>query len=336
MTNADGSVLFLSCDLQNSTRFKQSVSSRQLADDDWLAPFLAFYRQFPRVLGEIVGADYPDLASRLSLWKAVGDELIFSYRIESASECGDAVSAWLRAMTQFEVEHLLGKTSMTLKGGAFLATVPYPDRRVAIPQVVRSLAASSIDPEKLNEDDLNRPASESECLLDFVGPSIDTGFRVLTLAERRYFVLTAEVASLLAEHSQTREAVASLHFMGTHLLKGVWNGQGYPVFALYRATSDPTPASKILVETIDAVHLVDGEYPAVSAEDVLAVVDAYRHSPDWVGASFTVDDEGVISASQDCLDERARLNSLDDDSEKKEEIEAELGDEDDFEDLDIS
>jgi hypothetical protein len=51
-------------------------------------------------------------------------------------------------------QRLLGKTPMTLKGGAFLATVPSPDRRVAIPRTV-SDGGSQLDAEQMNEATLN-------------------------------------------------------------------------------------------------------------------------------------------------------------------------------------
>jgi hypothetical protein len=199
--NQDGSILFLSCDLQNSTQFKQKSASKE-----WIATFLAFYTEFPALLSTEIAGSCPSLQDRLLLWKAIGDELIFSVRIQSERECSDAVDVWLAAMLAFEKAHLLVKTPMTLKGGAFLATVPSPDRRVAIPRTVGRADRSQLDPEAMNESTLNEAIDEDEFTgrfaMDFVGPSIDTGFRVLKFASRRYFVLTAEVAHVLVQALQ--------------------------------------------------------------------------------------------------------------------------------------
>ena len=79
--NNDGSILFLSCDLQNSTQFKQKNK-----DKDWVATFLAFYAEFPAILSTHIANSCAHLQDRLLLWKAVGDELIFSVRIQTEQE----------------------------------------------------------------------------------------------------------------------------------------------------------------------------------------------------------------------------------------------------------
>ena len=144
------------CDLQNSTQFKQTIGS-----GDWIATFLAFYTEFPAILSGEIGKSCPALKDRLLLWKAIGDELIFSVRINSESECSDAIDAWLASMLAFEEDHLLKKTPMTLKGSAFLATVPSPDRRVAIPRKADTIDRSQRDAEATNESNLNETADES-------------------------------------------------------------------------------------------------------------------------------------------------------------------------------
>jgi hypothetical protein len=243
--NRDGSILFLSCDLENSTQFKQSLT------DGWIATFLAFYTEFPSLLATQITDACAALQDRLSLWKAVGDELIFSVRIQSEQECSDAVDAWLATMLAFESQYLLRKTPMTLKGGAFLATVPSPDRRVAIPRTVQMVDdRSQLDAEALNEARLNGadPSEQfaAKFSADFVGPSIDTGFRVLSYASRRYFVLTVEVAHVLFKHySDQVWNDRRAYLVGTKILKGVWSGRPYPVFALARSRARTTYAGAV-------------------------------------------------------------------------------------------
>ncbi|MFL0276998.1 hypothetical protein [Mycobacterium sp. SMC-19] len=309
--NRDGSILFLSCDLQNSTQFKQSE------ENDWIKTFLAFYTEFPSILSAEVAKSCAGLSGRLSLWKAIGDELIFSVLIDSEQECSDAVDAWLAAMLAFEQQHLLLKTPMTLKGGAFLATVPAPDRRVAIPRKVQVQdPKSQIDAEAANEKTLNDASPDddtfaAEFAMDFVGPSIDTGFRVLKYATREYFVLTAEVAHLLFKHYSAAELNnRKAHLVGTHVLKGVWGGQPYPVFALARALDEQTPA-QTLATLFDDSKLITEDYPVYPSRkphDVLDPITRYRSARGWQGGIFAPEAaHPTFRSHQAAVDMRRRL-----------------------------
>lgn len=316
--NADGSVLFLSCDLQNSTQFKHAAPIG--SEQDWVPTFLAFYNEFPAALGEIIAESYPRLSGQLNLWKAVGDELIFTCWLESEEQCCAAVEAWLAAMTKFE-QDVLVKTPMTLKGGAFLATVPYPDRQVAIPRTdVES--GTQVDAQKLNEDILNGRVDPGRHLLDFVGPSIDTGFRVLRLAAHRYFVLTVDVAHIVFAHYSTARPGEVAHFLGTHRLRGVWESQPYPVFALGRDLGELP--SQVLAAAIGGATLIDDEYPECSASRVVEALSAYRASPDWPGVVQLESPARpeLFGPSDRVATQRQWLDLLEDDSEQAAELDA--------------
>ncbi|MGW6017807.1 hypothetical protein ACWFNS_07375 [Oerskovia enterophila] len=333
--NHDGSILFLSCDLQNSTQFKQKTS------EGWIATFLAFYTEFPALLSTEIGGACPELQGRLLLWKAVGDELIFSVRIRTETECSDAVDAWLATMLTFEKEYLLDKTPMTLKGGAFLATVPSPDRRVAIPRTVNAVDRSNLDAQAMNEATLNKANEEdgfsAKFAMDFVGPSIDTGFRVLKYASRRYFVLTVEVAHILFKHYNDHvQKDRKAHLIGTHELKGVWGGKPYPVFAIARKLEHETPA-QALTEAFSSTALVTDEYPQCTPHNVLGAIKAYRGSKDWQGAIHAPEaHEKDFQNHPAGIDVRAFLDNLIDTSEDSLDEAEDKGDEESVEDLPTS
>lgn len=332
--NRDGSILFLSCDLQNSTQFKQKSGNR-----DWITTFLAFYTEFPRRLSELIESDFPSLRNRLQLWKAIGDELIFSILIESERECSDAVDVWLQGMLAFETEHLIGKTPMTLKGGAFVATVPLPDRRVAIPRAADRPDRSQLDAEAVNEKTLNTPMDEGEFAarfaMDFVGPSIDTGFRVLRYASRRYFVLTVEVAHILFKHYSDEKNGGGeemdhrrAYLVGTHELRGVWDGKPYPVFAIARDLNEEVPAEKLAAAFGNTGRIAD-EHPYCEPHDALAAVEAYRGQKEWRGAVFLANSASPEFTNHPAAsDARRRLDELIDTSEDPVVQSADPGDED--------
>lgn len=325
--NHDGSILFLSCDLQNSTQYKQRNDNK-----DWVATFLAFYTEFPALLSTQISSKCPALQGRLLLWKAVGDELIFSIRIKSEKECSDAVDVWLGAMWAFETDHLVDKTPMTLKGGAFLATVPSPDRRVAIPRTFGTADRSQRDAEAVNEQTLNEAADSSvfaaDFAMDFVGPSIDTGFRVLKHAARRYFVLTVEVAHLLFEHYSNQKMDSRYAYLvGTHELKGVWGGRPYPVFAVLRDLGEGVP-TKALADSFGNSARIADEYPKCRPHDALSAIAAYREDRDWRGAVFVTDATWPdFRTHTPAVDARQRLDRLIDTSEDSLDESDDTGDE---------
>ena len=334
--NEDGSILFLSCDLQNSTQFKQNHAEK------WIATFLAYYSEFPSLLATTISDSYPSLRDRLVLWKAIGDELIFSVRIQSEQECSDAVDAWMATMLGFEIQHLLGKTPMTLKGGAFLATVPSPDRRVAIPRTVQiSDGGSQRDVEETNEAILNAADPTGDFAInfamDFVGPSIDTGFRILEFASRGYFVLTVEVAHLLFKHYDdvTTERGGEAYLLGTHSLKGVWGGRPYPVFAIARPLEAATP-EQLLAKAFgdgDNPGLITDEYPHRSPSEVLEAIEAYRGADLWRGAVHAPDAHAPeFRTHQAAVDARHYLDDLVDTSEDRLDSAEDHGEEDSVDD----
>lgn len=222
------SLLFLSCDIVGSTSYKQQ-------SDLWRKTFLTFYRDFPQALGQLTqGAAYrPGFA----LWKAVGDELIFTSPVRNERNVSDAVRIWLNAMSVYERQ--ISKEGLGTKGGAFIATFPGPDSESSIP----------LDPTTEVSDkgvfELNRDALASQdkdkYLFDYFGPSIDTGFRVISHCSQRFFTLSVEVvwAMARARADDSNVPFDDVLLRGSPELKGVWRGREYPLFAVDRHLADP-------------------------------------------------------------------------------------------------
>lgn len=230
MTDDDPhSLLFLSCDLVGSTSFKQNVKN-------WQATFLSFYRQFPQSLTLLAN---PADQLTFDLWKPIGDELIFTVRVRHERQILAAVRVWLQALTDYE-RGPLGKITPPLatKGGAFLATFPGPDSAATVPRTP-AVEASDQNVIELNRRALGGPREHDKYLYDFFGPSIDTGFRVISQCSARHFTLSVEVtwALLRAAHDQALE-LDDLVWIDGLGLKGVWGGREYPLFALDREHED--------------------------------------------------------------------------------------------------
>lgn len=240
--DAPVSKLFLSCDLTGSTAFKQRRDHHRQAP--WQKAFLQFYREFPQTL-RLLQADpaYSGAgALRFDLWKPVGDELIFTCDILRESDVFEAVRLWVATMREYKHESLSdeklglpGGASLGVKGGAFIATFPGPDSESSIPRNP-DVERSAGDVIRLNRKALSGKRRHSQYLFDYFGPSIDTGFRVLSRCSGRYFALSVEVAYVLSSlhtmNTTRNYASDDIVLIGGTELKGVWGGREYPVFAL--------------------------------------------------------------------------------------------------------
>lgn len=212
-----------------------------------------------------------------ALWKAVGDELIFELVVSDESEVSRAVRVWLEAMDQYERQSL-AERSLALKGSAFIATFPGPDSESTIPRTPL-VEVSDEPPVILNDKALSGKRAVTKFLYDYFGPSIDTGFRVSSLASRRYFTMSVEVswalacAAVSAASSKTHEDVHHTHdfaFNGSHLLKGVWGGREYPVFAVDRDRAD---------RVNEALERMNGGQ--LDSQQIIDVCHACSESPGW-------------------------------------------------------
>ena len=238
------SLLFLSCDIVGSTRYKQSMTL-------WQKTFLSFYREFPQVLGGLTAT--AGFEPEFTLWKPVGDELIFTVHVRDEAEIYHAVRLWLEAMDEYERDSL-ADTPLTTKGGAFIATFPGPDSESSIP---RNPATETSDKGVVELNDEALAARSDDYMYDYFGPSIDTGFRIFSACDNRYFTLSIEVAWALAQCAADAGADSAkfpldhLRLLDTRVFKGVWDGRAYPLFALDRHQSDLINVALAAIEKTD-------------------------------------------------------------------------------------
>ncbi|WP_232676738.1 hypothetical protein [Nocardioides sp. R-C-SC26] len=304
MSGKKRSELFLACDLVGSTSYKQERGP------GWQEAFLAFYRQFPQKVADVKGEH--GVQVDFDLWKPIGDELIFTVSVRHEHDIYHAVRVWLEAMKRYEVT-LAKDTSMSTKGGAFVATFPGPDSESSIPRDPDS-ETSDRHPVLLNDDALKGQRKHSRYLYDFFGPSIDTGFRVTSECTPRYFTISVEVAwaLLLASRDESEMLLDDLTFLKPRELKGVWKGRDYPLFAIDRRHDDPVNQSiKKLVDGdlnrehaekmcrecvtssgwVSAIYLPDSGVEAVRMEPADSLADARAHAMELTGAETVLKDD---------------------------------------------
>lgn len=218
--------LFLSVDLENSTSLKHKHGHKHqqdgsLQDGAWLTVVLQFATEFPQLF-EAKLQEHSRLQSVAALpppplWKMLGDELLF---VQSLQHLGDAhtyLQAFRAALATWnhDVAHGADRGPLFVKGAAWLAGFP--------------IANAVIDAGDGRED--------------YVGPSIDAGFRVARLATRRRLPVSVDLAWLLL-HTQSP---MQLHFDGPATLKGVAEESGYPSLWLEVGTSEYLKAERELL-----------------------------------------------------------------------------------------
>ena len=191
--------LFLSVDIVNSTALKQEFRER---DGSWLGIARSFYTAFPTFLTSALD-ELPaiDEASKPNLWKAIGDELVFVSDLERMEAIPTLLRALRSAVNRWNCDH--EDERVLVKGGAWLAGFP---------------VMNSIIP------------GEAEGRHDYIGSSIDTGFRLCRFASPRELVIGVEIAYVIARLNDP--LVAELHYRGRHEIRGVLKGRPYPVFWL--------------------------------------------------------------------------------------------------------
>jgi hypothetical protein len=254
------SKLFLSCDLTGSTAFKQRPNPDPATP--WQKVFLQFYREFPQQLYmQQKALRYADLDFKM--WKAVGDELIFTCDVRSEVDIFQAVEVWLTTLRAFKTDNLNGHPQLGVKGGAFIGTFPGPDYESTIP-LRPDIEVSDKDVVLLNREALSGRRAVTKYLFDYFGPSIDTGFRVLNKCSDRYMTLSLEVAYALAvlQCMPNRDAAQyqrpDLMLLDSLELKGVWGGREYPLFAIdVHSTDGVNQALKKFRHEVSANHIME-------------------------------------------------------------------------------
>ncbi len=129
--------------------------------------------------------------------KAIGDEILLATPVETSQECVKALRAFMRCLQSFNLEYQGEGVSLELKGAAWIAGFPINNHRL----VVRG----------------EQP--------DYIGPSIDVGFRLARFSSRRRLVVSVDLALLIG----SRNSGFKIYYEGREPLKGVLGDRPYPI-----------------------------------------------------------------------------------------------------------
>jgi hypothetical protein len=256
-------VLFMSVDLVGSTALKQRHSLKldpasASLTEHWLQPISNFFSQFGRHF-EAAWLEYAQ-KTRLKLahpegpppefWKGNGDEMIFTKVVVDRRDLYGCLLAWYNAIRSYRAENVLKSGALDVKSAVWLAGFPIANSEIVFARTVNADDSKYAGDSKLRAYELldrwyEKDANRSNLVRDFVGRSIDTGFRLAGLATPQQLIMSIEVAWLVADQKpasgKERKALFpqfDVKYSGRIPLKGVLGGSGYPVFWIDTMSSD--------------------------------------------------------------------------------------------------
>lgn len=262
--------LFLSADIVGSTAYKQ----RQ--PESWFQLVTRFYRDAeqyvpaqwrsrsrfetdPKSRTYLFGGTPPEL------WKTIGDEVVFTHVVEHPWQVVVCITIWLEALASLREEVEKAAPALSVKSSAWLADFPLRNREVGL-RTLQDVDEAD-DPAVANHQRLvayyqNKPGLTR----DFVGPSIDTGFRLGPLASPRRLAISLDLAHVLSgAHVAGEKArppsprgvtyvLPSCFYEGAALLKGVLGGVPYPQFWLDAGGDDLLQAEDKILRRVPLDH----------------------------------------------------------------------------------
>jgi hypothetical protein len=226
---AEGVVLCASFDLINSTKYKRKYKDR------WPEEIWNFYdlvvgavHDHKHTLKPQFQSDKAPTTEPIRVWKYIGDEVLFWVPVKQVSTLVETlVPGFHSALTR--VDAVMSERTqdddvrLAVKGAMWIARV-------------RSAKSGELDagkrkpvPGEPENIIFKMPLESGADVTDFLGPDIDTGFRIAAHSSRRTMVISVELAYALWEKAPEANVKHSFRIVDLKQLKGVWEDRYYPI-----------------------------------------------------------------------------------------------------------
>lgn len=226
--------VFLSVDLVGSTAYKANLKSTV-----WIRTFRTFYTQFLNTYRSTY-IEYceehreciPFKEKIPKLWKTIGDEAVFVNKVESLFQLFAYVHAFDNALRLYKslLEANDATATLGVKANGWLASFPWPNQTVAMDD-----SESDGFEDALPDESDEAGADSDPDRYEFLGPGIDSGFRIATNSSAGFFTLSPALAYALCRANTNRDYSKfkfDLEYRGVNPLKGVLSGESYPIVGL--------------------------------------------------------------------------------------------------------
>jgi hypothetical protein len=222
--------LFLSVDVAGSTAFKFSNSlsggAQQNGDapNGWFTTIKKFYITFHQTFLSSIEQAVGNERNCVELWKALGDELIYRVTVSDMHVIARIVMSFIDTVHSTRKVVRGQSKSLDLKASAWL--VDFPARNAIID--FDGLRDGGLTEDEDHDQNVNH--STHRPFRDFIGPSIDAGFRLGKVATRSKMALSVELALILSKAQSHKRCYPFIFgYDGREDMKGVLGGDGYPV-----------------------------------------------------------------------------------------------------------
>ena len=209
--------MFMSADLSGSTAFK-SEAQADSKGPAWVGAFEEFFREVPLIMmGQIAAAFMSeDEIPECSVWKVIGDEIVFLAHPKSAREAQLLTNAFYNTVINYD-NKIFERWPLRVRGCCWAAQISKRNRQIEIPEMMGS--------------------DSSQTYVDYLGPDVDAGFRLAGFVGRGHLIVSSNLVQLLAGLEQS-EGI-QFHYIGRKVLKGVYKGRPYPLFLMTRKDRMP-------------------------------------------------------------------------------------------------
>ncbi len=219
-------ILFVSIDLIGSTAYKNKYPN----SNDFSLLFLNFYRSMPQYLYSAIiniSSKYPDIEfdpynHLVRLIKVLGDEVILKIDLNKFIDVPIILVGLRDAINAYRNKYLIDK-GLDLKATVWTASFPIINKEIKVP-IVPTPAGKRVQE-----------------LTDYLGPSMDLGFRLTKYSNENLITISLEVAcifSLIPEltHKIFQDEKIEIIYDKLESLKGIYGGQPYPIFWIENLT----------------------------------------------------------------------------------------------------
>jgi hypothetical protein len=208
-------VLFFSADCVVSTQLKHESRCNAKASIDNWAPDIAFFYQDFREKMEKKGIHF---------WKYNGDEILFYVPLKEWEEAKNYTLHFQKLVQEQNKQ----KTKIHVKGTAWIAGFPVDNL------ILQTKGSDSID---------------------FIGPDIDLGFRIATLAQKDRIAISPDLAAEIIPLIAIGQKMKWFYY-GRKKLKGIPELDGVPVVFISGGTSSLLDEEDaLLMKNVDSIGL---------------------------------------------------------------------------------
>jgi class 3 adenylate cyclase len=223
MTGGGDVVMFMSADVVGSTSFKVQAQRER---NDWLEAFASLFRELPLVfMGQVASAFLEhDEVPETGVWKVMGDEVILLALPGSVDVAEGLTAAFCNTVRQCDAR-ISERWPLNLRGTCWAAQIGQRNRRIEIPEMFGGRDGSPY--------------------VDFLGPDVDTGFRLSAHSGHGEVVVSPNLLEPLARRG---DRVLRFHHAGEAKLKGVLQGEPFPLWIISAdglSTRPATPGAEV-------------------------------------------------------------------------------------------